>query len=104
MPVNSFQQYAVIQDHEFIWSSGLNGGKCDYNQNFLCFDITNDVAPTRFIKSQRPPGSIPSVYDFNKFQENFLKNYRFYCDDVYKIRRIYLENASGAAAENEIEH
>jgi len=102
--LNSFQQYAVIQDHEFIWSSGLNGGKCDYNQNFLCFDITNDVAPTRFIKSQRPPGSIPSVYDFNKFQENFLKNYRFYCDDVYKIRRIYLENASGAAAENEIEH
>ena len=74
--LNSFQQYAVVQNHQLIC-----GDPADENTKALgtSYVITNQGARTFFTQTAAPDFSLPSISQFDKFQENFLANYAYYC-------------------------
>jgi hypothetical protein len=41
--------------------------------------MTNQGAHTFFVQTNTPDFSLPSISQFDEFQENFLANYAHYC-------------------------
>jgi Sulfatase len=70
--LNSFQQYAVVQDHQLACGDRENEGEKSYA-------MSNQGARTFFTQVNTPDFPLPLISQFDEFQENFLVNYAHYC-------------------------
>jgi hypothetical protein len=75
--LNSFQQYGIVHDHEFIHGSREteNAG----TNNLTAYAIVNDGAKTFFPKTNLPVAALPAINQFDSFQQNLIENYSYYC-------------------------
>jgi membrane-anchored protein YejM (alkaline phosphatase superfamily) len=74
--LNSFNEYAVVENHEFL--HGNRETESSTNGSFDVFTFTNNGAKTLFYKANPADLSNPSISEFDQFQENFLQNYSHY--------------------------
>jgi arylsulfatase A-like enzyme len=74
--LNSFQQYAVVQDHQLACGDRANEGATAPVSSYV---LTNQGARTLFTQTNALDFSLPSISQFDKFQQNFLANYAVYC-------------------------
>lgn len=78
--LNSFQQYGVITDRHLVCGNRETQTAASTNDFSLkTYAITNSAARTMFPEIPSLNVSPPSITEFDKFQENFLKNYSKYC-------------------------
>jgi arylsulfatase A-like enzyme len=75
--LNSFQQYAVVQDHELVCGDRANKDATTSGGSYI---LTNNGARTLFTQTNALDFSPPSISQFDKFQQNFLANYGHYCE------------------------
>jgi Sulfatase len=81
--LNSAQQYGVIEGSHFISGNRETGTAASITDLSLkVFGITNNAAHTLFPEIQSPNATSPSISEFDKFQENLLKNYSTYCQMI----------------------
>ncbi len=81
--LNSAQQYGVIAGSRFISGNRETGtalSATDFSAKV--FGITNNAGRTLFPEIQSPNATSPSISEFDKFQENLLKNYSAYCQMI----------------------
>jgi len=74
--LNSFQQYAVVQDHQLACGDRANEGATTPTASYV---LTNQGARTFFTQTNALDFSLPSIAQFDTFQQNFLANYAHYC-------------------------
>ena len=74
--LNSFQQYAVVQDHQLVCGDRANEKA---TIPLGSYTLTNQGACTLFTQTNALDFSLPSISQFDKFQQNFLANYAYYC-------------------------
>jgi len=74
--LNSFQQYAVVQNHQLACGDRESNGAKISDPAYI---ISNAGTRTIFTRTNEPDFSLPSISQFDKFQENFLANYAHYC-------------------------
>ncbi len=74
--LNSFQQYAVVQDHQLVCGDRANEKATTPVGSYT---LTNQGACTLFTQTNALDFSLPSISQFDKFQQNFLANYAYYC-------------------------
>jgi phosphoglycerol transferase MdoB-like AlkP superfamily enzyme len=67
--LNSFNEYAVVENHEFL--HGNRETESSTNGSFDVFTFTNNGAKTLFYKANPADLSNPSISEFDQFQENF---------------------------------
>jgi len=75
--LNSFQQYGIIQGHRFI--GGERDTENQGTEALKTFAIVNHGARTLFPATNSPGAPVPSIGNFDRFQENLLQNYSHYC-------------------------
>jgi lipoteichoic acid synthase len=81
--LNSFQQYGIIEGSRYIVGTRETASTSSANDSSLkIYGITNIDARTTFPEIQSINVSSPSISEFDKFQENFLKNYSTYCQMI----------------------
>jgi arylsulfatase A-like enzyme len=74
--LSSFQQYALVQDHELVCGERANGSPKIPGASY---GLTNQGARTFFTRTNTPDFALPSISQFDQFQENFLAHYAYYC-------------------------
>jgi hypothetical protein len=74
--LNSFRQYAVVQDHQLVCGGQESEGADIPGASCV---ISNQGARTFFTQTDAPDFSLPSISQFDEFQKNFLANYAYYC-------------------------
>ncbi|HEY5043928.1 MAG TPA: LTA synthase family protein [Verrucomicrobiae bacterium] len=76
--LNSFQKYAIIEDHRLLRGDRLTETSATNNSVFKVFAITNAGPRTTFPEINPSNVPSPSILPFDKFQENLLQNYSHY--------------------------
>ncbi len=77
--LNSFQQYGIIKGHRLICGNRETEVRDATTDPLVkVFAITNNGASTMFSEMPFTKVSSPSIFQFDKFQENFLQNYSHY--------------------------
>jgi arylsulfatase A-like enzyme len=76
--LNSLEQYGVIQGRQLTCDSQEPETK-DVKISSTTYVMSNHSAHTSFIQTNAPDFSLPSISQFDEFQENFLANYARYC-------------------------
>ena len=74
--LNSFQQYAVVENHQLICGDSADEGSKNAGTPYV---ITNQGARTFFTQTNAPDFHLPLISRFDEFQENLLANYAYYC-------------------------
>jgi arylsulfatase A-like enzyme len=76
--LNSLQQYGVIQGRQLTCGDQETGTK-DAKITGTSYVMSNQGARTFFTQTNAPDFSLPSISQFDEFQENFLAHYAQYC-------------------------
>ncbi|HUA67386.1 MAG TPA: sulfatase-like hydrolase/transferase, partial [Candidatus Saccharimonadales bacterium] len=74
--LNSLQQFAVIKGRELVCGDGESSGTQFPGSRYV---MSNQDAQTIFTQIDDPDFALPTISQFNEFQENFLANYGHYC-------------------------
>jgi len=91
--INSYSEYGIIKGHQIIEGDRDSDNQApNAPQRFSC-DITNSANETLFIHNHPCQDKYPLIHDFDKFQENLLRNYSFYQE--MKTKKL---NAAAVAA------
>ncbi|HMD54333.1 MAG TPA: hypothetical protein VKJ65_07290, partial [Phycisphaerae bacterium] len=75
--LNSFQQYGIIEGHRLI--CGARETENTGAEALKTYAIVNNGARTLFPETNSVSSPVPSISDFDQFQENLLENYSYYC-------------------------
>jgi arylsulfatase A-like enzyme len=75
--LNSFQQYGIIQDHYLVCGDRQTESK-DTKAACTCYVMTNQGARTFFSQTNAPNFPLPSISQFDEFQESYLAYYAHY--------------------------
>jgi phosphoglycerol transferase MdoB-like AlkP superfamily enzyme len=77
--LNSFQQYGIIKDRQLICGNRETESRGDTtNASVKVYAIANRGAQTIFPECPGTNTPPPSIFQFDRFQENFLLNYSHY--------------------------
>jgi len=79
---NSYQQYGIIQDSRFVLGDREADGQPGGGQK--AYLISNQGSKTVFSGCADTSLGNFSIGEFDKFQENLLRNYSFYCSSIVK--------------------
>jgi len=74
---NSYQQYGIIKENRLILGDRQTEAQPEGARK--TYSISNVGAKTIFSACAAHPTNVSSIREFDKFQENFLRNYSFYC-------------------------
>jgi phosphoglycerol transferase MdoB-like AlkP superfamily enzyme len=88
--LNSFCQYAIIAGDRLVCGTDGSGadGRSASNNSKKANAISNQGSRTIFVETAMPKGPQHSISDFNRFQENFLRNYSHYCQLIRGRERV----------------
>jgi phosphoglycerol transferase MdoB-like AlkP superfamily enzyme len=77
--INSLLQYGIIKGRRFICGTRETGNSAADAADDKTFAIVNNGARTVFLKTNSVTATLPPISEFDKFQENLLQNYSYYC-------------------------
>ena len=75
--LSSYQQFGIISDGRILLGDRQNPGSSG-----IVRTITNDGTRTMFVPDDAPPARSTPIARFDSFQQNFLRNYAYYCDAI----------------------
>ena len=81
--LNSFQQFGVLEGNRYVSGNReiMSGVPTDLS-SVKVYGITNEAARAGFPVLPTENVPLPSIDQFDQFQENFLKNYSQYCQMI----------------------
>ncbi|HVU07026.1 MAG TPA: sulfatase-like hydrolase/transferase [Verrucomicrobiae bacterium] len=78
--LSSFQQYGLLQDHLLVCGDRETETQNGVENFDKTYAMSNQGARTFFTQTNTPDISLPSISEFDIFQDNFIANYAHYCD------------------------
>ncbi len=84
--LNSYEQYGVVDGRHVVIGSRKAeeaGNSASPRKGFV---ISNQGSKTLFNESHLPATQPVAIRDFDAFQENFLRDYSFYCESMHGDR------------------
>ncbi len=96
--VSSYQQFGIISDGRIFLGDRQNPGA---DSKGAVLTITNDGARTMFVPDSEPPERPLPIARFDAFQQNFLRNYAYYCDAIRRANPPLGQPANPTLAHND---
>jgi hypothetical protein len=85
--LNSYEQYGIIADNHFVSGDRKADERGASSAARTVYAISNHGSSTRFSADRAAKEQPLSIRSFDEFQENFLRNYSFYCESVCRARQ-----------------
>lgn len=80
--LNSYKQYAIVSDDQIVLGDRESEGAESESSTASVFRIANQGTKTLFNPENETLPKPPTIQEFDKFQENLLRNYAFYRTSV----------------------
>ena len=82
MYLNSYKQYAIVYDNRIVVGDRENDDAGSEGSKASSFTIGNQGTKTLFAPENASSAKAPTIREFDKFQENLLRNYALYQSTV----------------------